>query len=290
MIAAMVTVQALGLLAWLLASRRWWADVVAQVPLFWMGWGVLGVGVAVAADRRWVAPIAVAAVLQGARVGTLWLGPAPEASGTELGVLVANVQASNDRFELLLELVAAEDPDVVGLLEIDDRWLTALEPLRERYPYRVEVPRTDAFGLALYSRVPLEDVRRVDLSGVGVPTVVLTGPGEVQVILTHPLPPISVEYAGSRDAQLRRLAELLDDADGNALLLGDLNATPWSHAFPAQIPRHLPVGTWPASLPLRLPIDHVIPGARLALTSWRVGPDIGSDHLPVIARVRLPGP
>jgi endonuclease/exonuclease/phosphatase (EEP) superfamily protein YafD len=44
--------------------------------------------------------------------------------------------------------------------------------------------------------------------------------------------------------------------------------------------------TWPTgSMSLRIPIDHVLVEPDLVVLERQVGPDIGSDHLPV--RVRL---
>ena len=40
--------------------------------------------------------------------------------------------------------------------------------------------------------------------------------------------------------------------------------------------------------PLGLPIDHIRFGGGLILTDYRVGPHIGSDHLPLFATFALP--
>ena len=44
-------------------------------------------------------------------------------------------------------------------------------------------------------------------------------------------------------------------------------------------------GTWPTMLPcfLRIPIDQVLVGGGIGVRDRRVGMDIGSDHLPVLA-------
>lgn len=45
-------------------------------------------------------------------------------------------------------------------------------------------------------------------------------------------------------------------------------------------------GTYPAWLPiefLRIGIDHVLTGPNIFRQQCRTGPDVGSDHLPVIA-------
>jgi endonuclease/exonuclease/phosphatase (EEP) superfamily protein YafD len=38
------------------------------------------------------------------------------------------------------------------------------------------------------------------------------------------------------------------------------------------------------------PVDHVAVSPDVAVLRYGVGADIGSDHLPVIVEVRLPGP
>jgi len=45
--------------------------------------------------------------------------------------------------------------------------------------------------------------------------------------------------------------------------------------------------TWPSSLPwpLRLPLDHVLARGHLVVTKFAAGPEIDSDHLPVIAEI-----
>ena len=49
----------------------------------------------------------------------------------------------------------------------------------------------------------------------------------------------------------------------------------------------MPIHTWPAFLPMpaRIPIDHVMTGSGLRVVERTVGPDLGSDHRPVIATI-----
>ncbi|NJM92853.1 MAG: endonuclease/exonuclease/phosphatase family protein, partial [Rhodospirillaceae bacterium] len=44
---------------------------------------------------------------------------------------------------------------------------------------------------------------------------------------------------------------------------------------------------WPSMLPwpLRLPIDHVLSRGHLVVTDFSAGPEIDSDHFPVIAEI-----
>jgi endonuclease/exonuclease/phosphatase (EEP) superfamily protein YafD len=71
------------------------------------------------------------------------------------------------------------------------------------------------------------------------------------------------------------------------IVLGDLNATPWSAWFPpAEVRGSLPWATFPSWY--GIPIDHVLAGPDIGYDERRVGPSIGSDHRPVIAKLRVP--
>jgi endonuclease/exonuclease/phosphatase (EEP) superfamily protein YafD len=98
------------------------------------------------------------------------------------------------------------------------------------------------------------------------------------------------------------LAELgaLAGERADVVVLGDLNITESTPRFGELLEAgHLadtragrgPMGTWRVIVPrvywdlrpLRLPIDHVLIGPGLAVLDRRLGPDTGSDHLPVVA-------
>jgi endonuclease/exonuclease/phosphatase family metal-dependent hydrolase len=76
--------------------------------------------------------------------------------------------------------------------------------------------------------------------------------------------------------------------------------TPWSYRMQRLLAtsglRHYAMflRSWPTDGQFRLPlpaflIDHVITTPDVSTVSIRMGPNLGSDHLPVIAVLRLPG-
>ena len=118
--------------------------------------------------------------------------------------------------------------------------------------------------------------------------------GDFTVIGAHlswPLP------AGRQQAQGRLLADFMMGLPQERLILaGDLNSTPWSFTRRAQDDmfglQRLTRGlfSWPAgefapglrsSVPL-LPIDHVYAGPGWRTVSVKRGPEVGSDHYPVV--------
>jgi endonuclease/exonuclease/phosphatase (EEP) superfamily protein YafD len=233
--------------------------------------------------------------------GILPLAETPSSSAKPLRVAMANVLTSNREHESLLEFVRAEDPDVLGLLEVNLRWLAALDPLREAYPYGVRHPQANNFGIALLSRVPLEDVELRPLGHAELMAVVAKLRLEdraVSLALAHPVPPVGGFAARLRNQQFERLSELRTEfAAEEFILLSDLNSSPWS-PFYARLERrsgltnasrgHGYFPTWPTHLPLlMLPLDHCLLSSGLRASAFRLGPHIGSDHLPLVVDIAL---
>jgi endonuclease/exonuclease/phosphatase (EEP) superfamily protein YafD len=83
-------------------------------------------------------------------------------------------------------------------------------------------------------------------------------------------------------------------------LLGDLNVTPWSPYFQELLAatglRDSARGwglqpSWPTmSLLLRVPIDHCLISPELHVTERTLGPDIGSDHFPLLVTLAVQRP
>ena len=237
-----------------------------------------------------------------------------EASRPPIKILFANVLTSNPDPARLLTLIATEAPDLIALIEINRRWETQLTPvLASAYPFHISRPREDNFGLAVFSRLPPSGGRVEFFADVETPSLDFTlphGDRHIRVLVTHPLPPGDAGNTALRDQHLAGLADWMIFVAGltppdapplPVLILGDLNATPWcpplrrllttSRLRPAAVGRAALAGTWPVAIPfLHIPLDHALLNDDLACTSYRLGPDIGSDHYPFILEVQPAAP
>jgi endonuclease/exonuclease/phosphatase (EEP) superfamily protein YafD len=230
---------------------------------------------------------------------TLDRGVEPDNADSVLVVGTANLNFATTDFSTLVGwLSSADAPDVVFLQEFTDqaqRALSAPEILR-RYPHRVEAPQPDPFGLAVLSRHPLtgaqalaEPDRRATLQ-LRV-TLTMAGGKTVHLSALHPMPPLNAGYAQIRDQALVREARHLERLGGLALMGGDFNTTPWARglfAIDSQLRRASGIaGTWPNALGWAsvLPLDHVLASRGWQLLDSSRGPNLGSDHRPVIVRL-----
>ncbi|MEN0060591.1 MAG: endonuclease/exonuclease/phosphatase family protein [Myxococcota bacterium] len=279
--------QVIALAAWGLGPAFWLFDLPNHVIIGTLG--LAGVGVAGALATRETAMVvgfAASLLVHGAR---WWPSPPVSSRTASVRILMANVWARNHDPTPFLSLVRRQDPDVVAVLELTSGWRSALGSLRERYPYHLEVPRSDPFGMGLYSRLPLIGLRNDPLSTADLPSLVGTLPHGGVIRVVHPMPPLSLRMARDRDAHLVAVAQRLEQP--GAIVVGDLNCTPWSNHFPSP-QQGWPEGTWPAGLPapFRLPLDHALTGPGLVVVERQTLPSIGSDHRPILIGVAQPEP
>jgi len=251
---------------------------------------------------RWGGVAAACAAIHVSFLVPFYFGtPPPPPGGVPASFRVAtcNVNTRSGSPEKVAAWIAREDFDLLVLQEIDVRWLAELSDVLERYPHQSFRPRDDNFGIGLFSRFPLEETETHYLDSAGVPTLSawISAPGgRIHVLATHPVPPIAPEQARQHAQHLAGIPDILSP-DEPVLLLGDLNATPWGHAFRSLLSRTrlrdsaLGFGiqpTWPSPPSLfGIPIDHCLHTPELSIHSREVGPDVGSDHLPLALEVSL---
>lgn len=224
--------------------------------------------------------------------------PTGPADGVALRVLLLNVRTESSSFDQVRQLLADEQPDLIGLVEVDKRWVDGVAPALTGYAGRIEAPRWDNFGVALYARGEIAGT--TEELGNALPSVVAElsiRDARLRVILVHPPPPISAAALAAQDDEVVAIARRVDDREPT-IVMGDFNATPWSRPFVDLQARSglcdsragfgvqasFPV----ASAVLRIPIDHLLVSCGIGVPDRRIGRDVGSDHLPVILHLVVP--
>ncbi len=226
--------------------------------------------------------------------------PAADDNRTVLRVLSLNVNSANQRYDLVRELIKARDPDIILLTEVNRAWVEELEQLYPLYPYRKCEPRDDNSGIALYSKLVCDKCEIIYFGETGAPSISAefdVGQQRLAVLGTHPPPPISGIYSRFRDDQIEAVAEYLAQIPDQKLLLGDLNTSPWSYSFGKLVKKAALVdsskgrgicSTWPTdSILYRIPIDFCLISEGIGIKDRSVGPDVGSDHFPLIVDIVL---
>ena len=301
LVAGVVVLIGLATLIGLL-DRLWWGFELADV--FRLQYLVLLIGGAVAAlllRRPRLAVIAVAlaavnfAVLGIPLSGSVTAAPSLPTQPA-LRLVVANVEVGNKDFAAVRRLVAQTRPDVFGVTELTPAMARHLEQL-PGYRTSVVDARRDAYGIGVFSRVPLLSAKIEHFPSDGPATVVarlrVTGKS-VTVVVTH----VHTPFAGSIHVrQLDALAaEARSQVGKRVVVCGDFNTPPWTgplRHFAADARLRDLYGSrawsgysWPTwgSL-LRVPLDNCFVSNGVAVTDHRDGPNIGSDHRPLVVDV-----
>lgn len=223
-------------------------------------------------------------------------------AGESISILSSNVFMPNEDYDKLLKHVRDTNPDFVVTLESNKSWEIALSTLNETHPHQQRCPLENLYGMHLYSKYPLKTAKLNYLVEDDVPSMLVTidmDGQDVTLYFLHPKPPSPTENktAKPRDVELTMVGQEIAKKDGPIIVAGDLNDVAWSpttrkfkrisgmldprigRAFFNTFHAHYPLVKWP--------LDHVFHSNHFMLEDIRKLPDIGSDHYPLLTRLKL---
>ncbi|WP_230279922.1 endonuclease/exonuclease/phosphatase family protein [Croceicoccus sp. Ery15] len=215
----------------------------------------------------------------------------------EFNMLKSNPQSARDA-----EWLAAQDADILVLLEasrMQKHWGKALQ---DKYPTMVSCSVHYPCSTVLFSRYPL--LASQSLAGDGdadnrkalsALTATLDVNGRAFTVLAahldRPWP------MGEQKDWVVPMRKAAAGVNGPSVMTGDFNSAPWTHAVRSIGDSgnfRLATGfatSWPArnSAMLRLPLDQLYLRGRVRAVDVRTGPKRGSDHLPLMITLEIPG-
>ncbi len=277
-----------------LSRSSWQAELFSHFQLLGLAVTLTALAATVRRSRWLAALLAVVAPFQAIPLfrysGPNPVPPAPRATA-RLRILMANLLVDNTDYDALTRLIRRERPDIVGLVEFSPEWRDGLAGVRAEFPYRVEAP-FGTLGLALWFREPPRKTGPPEwLLPMGAPFLHAEVDFDGQprhLWLVHPKTPLIRRGV----PELAALAGRLASTGGSRIVIGDLNSSEGSPLFADFLKdaslRDTRLGfgrqpSWPANFPLfRIPIDHAFVSNDLAVADRRLGPDVGSDHFPLI--------
>lgn len=212
-------------------------------------------------------------------------------------LLIYNVLIDNQETVRLLKLVKKIKPDLILLAEPDERWLREIAELDVDYPFSVKYPLDNAYGIALFSRLRLENPQLKFIIEDDIPSihtgVELASGDLINLFCLHPRPPIPPENNRSeeRDAELIIVGRKIKEMNEPTIIAGDLNDVAWSRTttlfqkisglLDPRIGRGLFSSFHTHHWIVRFPLDHVFHSNHFRLVELQRLPDIGSDHFPI---------
>lgn len=220
-------------------------------------------------------------------------------------VLLANVLIENRQSAEFLKIVRQVDPDILLAMEVDNWWVKELEVLKEFYPYQMEYPIDNAYGMSLYSKIPLKNQEIKFLKHEDVPSfhAIMTLPSGKSFNFhgVHPVAPVPSEKypdnVGEEEVSLLKIGTLVAENQLPSIVAGDFNDVSWSNTSRlfgqngnlknVRMGRGL-YNTFDAnSMIMRWPLDHFFVTKEFELGELKLLPKFGSDHFPIYASFRL---
>ncbi len=202
-------------------------------------------------------------------------------------IVWANLYRQQSALDRLAAVARDAHADRVAVTEVPPSGEAGIRRALPDFPCVVfTADNGNPFAVAIASRRPcvvggdLPSVRYIDVDGL-------------RLVAIHSRPPWDNDRTAQRNAVIDKGFDLAATVR-QGILVGDFNATPWSPVFSTGM-RHgmimAPCGgplapTWRSTHALfGLKIDQVYVTPSLTVTTCRRGPDIGSDHRPLIFEV-----
>jgi endonuclease/exonuclease/phosphatase family metal-dependent hydrolase len=264
--------------------------------------------------RRGVLSLLLAGALLAAAAAAT--APAAGTSAREVDVMTFNIASAaftgND-LEVLSDAISSEDPDIVGLEEVDNSWSRSdsvnqaagiaaqlgmnyvFAPFYDCASRDVDGDGFCQYGVALMTRFPIVpgSIERVSLPRAdlgetrGLLRALIDVHGrQVQVLVTH----LAIEQP-SRMLQVPAIVRFLNSHAGTTIMVCDCNATAGAPEL-RLLRKRLVDSQQLAELPGRTArggrVDYVYVSKQIGVLGARLGPVGYSDHRPLVAELRLP--
>ena len=223
---------------------------------------------------------------------------------TGFKIVTSNVLQKNEVSDSLIAEMKRVQPDVAVFTETNTRWKNAIsQGIGADYPYKVEVPLPNTYGMMLYSKLELIEPEVKFLVDDSIPSIhaeiKLKSGDRIQLHAIHPTPPMPQHNPSSsdRDAEMMKIALQARNSQLPVLVIGDFNDVPWSQTvgmfknvgglLDVRVGRSF-YNTFDAtSSIMRWPLDHIFVSEEFRVRKIAAGPNIESDHFHFYAELFL---
>jgi endonuclease/exonuclease/phosphatase (EEP) superfamily protein YafD len=311
-------VLALGILVLLTVSRvietrvRWLILAASFSPYAVLGYALVLVICLIAVWRArggTVLLIASVVALTGLVIHAVWLAPllfgGQRPGGASLVVMTSNLDAGHGDPRTIMAAVRDDQVDVLVLEEVTPTFLARLRLLNvdALLPEQSGAPSLSDTGTMVFSRYPLSDSQPLPLSKGG-QSVQVSAPHSFTLLVVHTSQPVKHPAAWAQDLQTIRTSAASAVRSGNALVVGDFNATRDHQQFRDVLHLGLrdaaeqagsgwqptwPTRDWDPLLRPLISIDHVLATRGFTAVRTRTVEPEDSDHLALIAELTSRG-
>lgn len=220
------------------------------------------------------------------------------AGSASFRVVTFNTWFRNHDYAAIGRFLEKTQADVIVLEELSRDEGLRLGAHLHSYPHSHNDPQRH--GAIVFARWPIVSAESFAMAGgpARAARVTLDWHGtQITVLGVHLHWPLGPTNSRLRNAELDTIASFAAGHTEPLIVAGDFNVTPWSRHFRTALDRsglsdaaagHGLAPSWPSQFPpLGIRIDHCLASKHWRSTDVRLGPSLGSDHLPLIADLEL---
>lgn len=215
-------------------------------------------------------------------------------SDGHVSIFAGNVLQTNSNYAEFLEEVRRFNPDLLLTMESNKDWENGLLEIEADFPFTTKVPLENFYGMHVYSKVALQNVKVKYQIEDDKPSIFFDFPIEgkksIYFCCLHPAPPSPTENETSkeRDAELMLTGKQIRKLDKPTVVCGDMNDVVWSRTtrlfkkMTGMVDPRVGRGffaTYNANYHLmRFPLDHLFHTRDLFVGRMERSKNFGSDH------------
>jgi endonuclease/exonuclease/phosphatase (EEP) superfamily protein YafD len=220
-----------------------------------------------------------------------------EGASNPVKIISCNVYQFNQEYQLLIDLIEREQPDILLTMESNGDWEKALRAIEKDYPTYEKVTLENTYGMHFYTKLKVNFLKTHYFVADDLPSIeaeLETNDGHRFVLFgVHPPPPSPTEEetAKERDGDLLSVAKKVRDYKLPVVITGDFNNVAWakssllfkktSRLIDARIGRGILATFHAKYFFFRVPLDLLFHSADVFIDDLKIYPSVGSDHFPM---------
>lgn len=203
-----------------------------------------------------------------------------------------NVKENNKKIMSVVKNAVESDADIISFQELRDVLLSSIDSvIVQSHPYSISDLSIPGYGMAVYSKYPIQNSEVI----INKNFPVLYGVLQVKNRYVHFISATTATPTNEKDyiaqmQQFKLMAEYSNRVDSPLIVMGDMNAVPWS----TQITEFLKntdlkdsrkdlSGTFPSqSLFVKIPIDYIFHSPELFCEAFKTTGNTSSNHLGIV--------
>ncbi|MFN3939056.1 MAG: endonuclease/exonuclease/phosphatase family protein [Chitinophagales bacterium] len=203
-----------------------------------------------------------------------------------------NVKENNKKILSVVKNAVESNADIISFQELRDVTLSSIDSvIKQSHPYSVSDLSIPGYGMAVYSKYPIQNSEVIIQKNFPL----LYGVVQIQNRSVHFISATTATPTNDKDynlqmKQFKLMAEYSNTVDSPLVVMGDMNAVPWSTQITAFLnstdlkdSRKDLSGTFPSqSLFVKIPIDYIFHSPELFCEAFNTTGNTSSNHLGII--------